>query len=50
MAMSNVRNKVDPIYPRDEDGGEVVAMGTEDTMACGLIRDQDEDRLYGKQP
>jgi hypothetical protein len=48
FASSMVRNKVDPIYPRDDDGGEVVAMGTEDTMACGLLKDQDEERLFGK--
>lgn len=48
FAMSMVRNRVDPIYPKDQNGGEVVAMGTEDTMACGLLLDQDEDRLFGK--
>lgn len=48
FASNLVRNKVDPIYPRDDDGGEVVAMGTEDTMACGLLKDQDEERLFGK--
>jgi len=47
---SMVRNIVDPIYPGDDDGGEVVAMGTEDTMACGLLKDQDETRLFEYEP
>lgn len=50
FAMSMVRNRVDPIYPKDQNGGEVVAMGTEDTMACGLLLDQDEDRLFEYEP
>lgn len=45
---SMMKNKVDTIYPKDDDYGEVVSMGTEETMACGLIVDQDERRLFGK--
>ena len=45
---SFTRNTVDLLYPKEDDGGEVVAMGTEDTMACGLLKDQDETRLFGK--
>ncbi len=45
---SMMKNKVDTIYPKDDNCGEVVSMGTEETMACGLIVDQDERRLFGK--
>ena len=48
FCLSIARNKIDPLFPRDDDGGEVVAMGTEDANACGLLKDQDEDRLFGK--
>ena len=41
------RNTVDVLYPKEEDCGEVVAMGTEDVNACGLIEDPDDERLYG---
>ena len=44
---SVVRNIVDPIYPSENDGGEVVAMGTEETNALGLLKDIDEDKLFG---
>jgi hypothetical protein len=46
--MSRTRNTVDAYYPKSDDGGEVVAMGTEDTNACGLLEGPDEGRLYGK--
>ena len=48
FALSVMRNKVDPVFTDEDDCGEAVSMGTEDTMACGLIVDIDEQRLYGK--
>ena len=42
-----VRNKVESIYPSEKDGGEVVAMGTEEANALGLLKDVEEDKLYG---
>ena len=46
--MSRTRNTVDAYYPKSNDGGEVVAMGTEDTNACGLLEGPDGGRLFGK--
>lgn len=46
---SLLKNKVDSIYPDDSDCGEVVSMGTEECMACGLQEDPDNGvRLFGK--
>lgn len=50
LCASLARSKVDALYPRDDDGGEAVAMGTEDTNACGLLKDQDEARLFEYEP
>jgi hypothetical protein len=46
--MSRTRNTADAYYPKSDDGGEVVAMGTEDTNACGLLEGPDECRRFGK--
>ncbi len=47
---SMLRNRIDSIYPGDTDRGEVVAMGTEDSNACGLLLDPDADeKLFGKE-
>jgi len=46
---SHTKNTANLMYPKNDDGGEVVAMGTEETNACGLLKDQDETRLFGKQ-
>lgn len=46
--MSRTRNTVDAYYPKSNDGGEVVAMGTEDTNACGLLEGPEGGRLFGK--
>jgi hypothetical protein len=46
--MSRTRNTADAYYPKSDDGGEVVAMGTEDTNACGLLEGGEGGRLFGK--
>lgn len=45
---SRIRNTIFTLYPKSDDGGEVVAMGTEDSNACGLLEDLEGPRLYGK--
>lgn len=45
---SMLENKVDSIYPKEESCGEVVAMGTEDSLACGLLVSQDDPKRFGK--
>lgn len=47
---SVISNRVDTRYPKEDDMGEVVAMGTEDNNACGLLEDPDGARLYEYEP
>lgn len=43
-------NRVDSMFPSEEDEGVVAAMGTEDTNACGLLVDQDGHRRFEYEP
>mmetsp|Transcript_32386 Transcript_32386/g.76178 ORF Transcript_32386/g.76178 Transcript_32386/m.76178 type:complete len:569 (+) Transcript_32386:243-1949(+) len=45
-----VRNKVNAVFPNKADAGEVVAMGTEDNNACGLLEDPEGARLFEYEP
>mmetsp|Transcript_15672 Transcript_15672/g.17284 ORF Transcript_15672/g.17284 Transcript_15672/m.17284 type:complete len:567 (-) Transcript_15672:198-1898(-) len=47
---SRIRNTIFTLYPKSDDGGEVVAMGTEDSNACGLLEDLEGPRLYEYEP
>ncbi|VEU41168.1 unnamed protein product [Pseudo-nitzschia multistriata] len=47
---SLVKNRVDTRWSKEEDTGEVVAMGTEDNGACGLLEDPDGARLFEYEP
>ena len=46
---NSLANRLDTTFPEEKDMGEVVAMGTEDNNACGLLKEAEGERLFGKQ-
>jgi len=47
---NSLTNRLGTTYPKEEDMGEVVAMGTEDNNACGLLKESEGERLFEYEP